>query len=295
MLEPVGTAPGLVVPPAEAGTADVVVLPGPPRELQAMWRARRRDRGVPSRGRGRDELPPARCCGCSASPSPRSPRRCARPRRGLDLDELEITTCLRRGEVEVVTRYEPEPQADVRRVRRRGPPSATPTRCSPTTARRSTSRSRRCCVERGWTIATAESCTGGLLAGRLTDRAGSSAYVLGGRRGLLQRGEDGAGRGRPGADRGARAPCPTEVAEALADGARARFGADVGVGITGVAGPGGGHRGQAGRQRLLLGRRTRRRAAHRGRSRCPAPAPTCATARPRSRCTSCGGCSSASA
>jgi nicotinamide-nucleotide amidase len=95
------------------------------------------------------------------------------------------------------------------------------------------------CRMRKLTIATAESCTGGLMAGRLTDLAGSSAYVLGGlvvysnaAKAALA-GVDPALIERVGA-------VSTEVAEALADGARARLGADVGVGITGVAGPGGG-------------------------------------------------------
>src|SRR6185295_3869914 len=91
----------------------------------------------------------------------------------------------------------------------------------------------------GWTIATAESCTGGLLAGRLTERAGSSAYVLGG----VVVYADAAKVALAGVDPAliaAHGAVSTEVAEALADGARAALGADVGVGITGVAGPGGG-------------------------------------------------------
>src|SRR6185295_3635190 len=88
-------------------------------------------------------------------------------------------------------------------------------------------------------VAVAESCTGGLMAGRLTDRAGSSAYVLGG---IVVYSNEAkvAMAGVPSeliASVGAVSP---EVAVALADGARGRFGADVGVGITGIAGPGGG-------------------------------------------------------
>jgi nicotinamide-nucleotide amidase len=92
---------------------------------------------------------------------------------------------------------------------------------------------------RGLTIATAESCTGGLLAARLTDLAGSSDYVLGGlvvysnEAKVALAGVDPALIERVGA-------VSREVAEALADGARAALEADFGVGITGVAGPGGG-------------------------------------------------------
>ena len=77
------------------------------------------------------------------------------------------------------------------------------------------------------------------MAGRLTDRAGSSAYVLGGLVVYSNRakselaGVDPVLIERVGA-------VSAEVAEALADGARDRLGADLGVGITGVAGPGGG-------------------------------------------------------
>ena len=92
---------------------------------------------------------------------------------------------------------------------------------------------------KGLKIATAESCTGGLLAGRLTDLAGSSAYVLGGLV-VYSNTAKTALAGVPPDLIDRVGAVSTEVAEALADGARARLGADVGVGITGVAGPGGG-------------------------------------------------------
>lgn len=87
-------------------------------------------------------------------------------------------------------------------------------------------------------LATAESCTGGLLGAVLTSRPGSSAVYVGGvvaysnrlKKDLL---------GVPGAVLADRGAVSQEVAEAMADGARLRLGADVGVGITGVAGPGG--------------------------------------------------------
>jgi nicotinamide-nucleotide amidase len=85
------------------------------------------------------------------------------------------------------------------------------------------------------TIGLAESCTGGLLAARLTERPGSSEYVIGG---AVVYSND-----LVGVDPeliAAHGAVSVEVARALADGARARFDASVGVGITGIAGPGGG-------------------------------------------------------
>ncbi len=92
-------------------------------------------------------------------------------------------------------------------------------------------------ASRGWTVAVAESCTGGLLGAVLTAVAGSSGYFRGGviaydnslKTGLL---DVDAGL------LGGRGAVSAEVAMAMARGARRRLGADVGVGITGVAGPG---------------------------------------------------------
>ena len=162
------------------------------------------------------------------------------------LEGLEITTCLRRGEIEIVTRFAPARGAALRALRARPSASATPTRSSPTTGARSTSRWPMLLRSRGRTVATAESCTGGLLAARLTELAGSSDYVLGGlvvysnEAKAALAGVDPALIERVGA-------VSTEVAEALADGARARLGADVGVGITGRRRAGRRDRGQAGR------------------------------------------------
>jgi nicotinamide-nucleotide amidase len=93
--------------------------------------------------------------------------------------------------------------------------------------------------ERGLTIAAAESCTGGLLLSRLTDVPGSSAYVAGGA--VLYSNEMKVSMaGVPAELIAAHGAVSEPVAVALAEGIRERSGADVAVGITGVAGPGGG-------------------------------------------------------
>lgn len=235
VLEPVGTAPGLIVPVSDGPL--VVVLPGPPREVHAMWPAAVATPAFRAVVRGAEELrqETLRLWGIPESEIAET-LRAAEDAHGLD--GLEITTCLRRGEVEVVTRFAPGAVDSYARFL-------------------STVRERHGAVlysedgrtvdqqvadllrERGWTIATAESCTGGLLAGRLTDLPGSSDYVAGGlvvysnEAKAVLAGVDQALIERVGA-------VSVEVAEALADGARARLGADVGVGITGVAGPDGG-------------------------------------------------------
>lgn len=93
--------------------------------------------------------------------------------------------------------------------------------------------------ERRRTLAVAESCTGGTLAGRITDIPGSSEVFLGG----VVAYSNEAKAALVGVDRGMIAEhgaVSEPVAKALATGARTRFGADFGIGITGIAGPGGG-------------------------------------------------------
>lgn len=94
-------------------------------------------------------------------------------------------------------------------------------------------------VERGLTVAVAESCTGGLLTARLTDREGASAFLLAGITSYSNEAKV-ALLGVPEsiiADQGA---VSEAVVRAMTEGVRRVTGADVGVGITGIAGPGGG-------------------------------------------------------
>lgn len=230
-LAPVGTAPGLVV--SRPGGPLVIVLPGPPRELTGMWPAALAAAPVAALLAA---TPAAVSLELRYFGLPES--EIAATLRELDQTGVEVTTCLRRSELEVDIRPRPG-HADVAaklhaELAARHAGNLVSADGATTDALIATGL-----LAHGWTVATGESCTGGMLASRLVDRAGSSAWVAGGvvaysnaaKTELL---------GVPAemiATHGAVSP---EVARALADGARARFGADVGIGITGVAGPDGG-------------------------------------------------------
>ncbi|HEY1540543.1 MAG TPA: competence/damage-inducible protein A [Solirubrobacteraceae bacterium] len=238
VLEPVGTAPGVVVTPASGPGPTVVVLPGPPRELQPMWETAVGTPLVQAALAGAVEYRRAmlRLFGMPESEIAATLR--AAVAAGIELDRLEVTTCLRRGEVEVVTRYEPadaEVYARLEALVRTRHADTLFSDDGTTVDRQVLARLR----DAGETIAVAESCTGGLLAGRLTDLPGSSAVMRGG---LVVYSNSAktvlAGVSPELIERvGA---VSEEVAEALADGARAALEADVGVGVTGIAGPDGG-------------------------------------------------------
>ncbi len=139
VLEPVGTAPGLVVPPSEPGAGPtIVVLPGPPRELQPMWATALESDGLRSAIAGATvyRQRTMRMFGIPESEIAETLR--IAERDGIDLARIEVTTCLKRGEVEVVTRYEPAAETVYDCLRRTGPPSATATRSSLRTAGPST-------------------------------------------------------------------------------------------------------------------------------------------------------------
>ena len=237
ILDPVGTAPGLVVPPAQSGGGPtVVVLPGPPRELQPMWRTAIQTEAFREAIAGATTYVNGvlRLFGIPESEIASTLR--AAEADGLELEPLEITTCLRRGEIEVSTRYEPPGEDAYRKLVQFIRDRHSDTLFSEDG---STVDDQVIALLSGRTVAVAESCTGGMMSARLTDRGGSSAYFLGGvvaysnEAKIEHVGVDAELIARFGA-------VSTEVADALADGAAERFGAEIGIGITGIAGPDGG-------------------------------------------------------
>jgi PncC family amidohydrolase len=153
-----------------------------------------------------------------------------------DLEALEITTCLRRGEVEVVVRHEPVAQRAYDALRDL---VAERHESSLFSTDGSTVDEQVAALLEGRRIGVAESCTGGLMAARLTERPGSSDYVAGS---VVSYSNDAKAEllGVDPALIEAHGAVSPEAASAMADGALARFGADVAIGITGIAGPGGG-------------------------------------------------------
>jgi len=227
-----GTAPGLVL---ESDGALVVVLPGPPAELQRLWsRALETDpvRRVLARARPPD-LRLLRFFGTSESAVAK-----ALADAGGDGDGVEATICARDFEIHVDLVVEPgaEARADELSARLVAP-----------LERYLFSRDDRpvqellldLCRERGLTLAAAESCTGGMIAQRLTSVPGSSEVFLGA---VVAYADEVKSRELdvPAELLERHGAVSAETAAAMAAGARTRLGADVAVAVTGIAGPGGG-------------------------------------------------------
>jgi nicotinamide-nucleotide amidase len=237
VIDPAGTAPGLVVPPLNGSGPTVVVLPGPPRELHAMWPQAIETEEFRAAVAGRTEYSQdtLRLFGIPESEIAET-LRLAEEGAVPGFRALEVTTCLRRAEVEVVVRHEPSGEEAWRALRDLIGERHARTLFS---TDGSTIDEQVAELLQGRWIGLAESCSGGLLAARLTERPGSSAYVAG----SVVSYSNEAKAELLGVDPdlierfGAVSP---EVAEAMADGALARFEADTAVSITGVAGPGGG-------------------------------------------------------
>ena len=239
VIDPVGTAPGAVVAPAEGRAGPtVVVLPGPPRELQSMWRSAleapefvdaTRERGV-----YRQEM--LRLFGIPESEIAATLRVAEREMGQEGFERLEITTCLRRAEVEVVVRFEPDAAAEWEALREL---VAARHQRSLFSVDGSSIDDQVAELLAGRWIGLAESCSGGLLAARLTERPGASDYVAGSVVSYSNEAKSSLLGVDPALIESHGAVSP-QVASAMADGALERFSADTAAAITGIAGPGGG-------------------------------------------------------
>jgi nicotinamide-nucleotide amidase len=228
-----GTAPGLVMR-APSGCV-VVVLPGPPAELRRLWPAALESE--PMRELLARTQPPGRrvlrLFGISESAVAR-----ALAEAGGDGDGVEVTICARDFEIHVdlVVERDADPRADELE-------SALLERVGGSVF----SRDERpveelvlaLCRARGWKLATAESCTGGLVAARLTDVPGASDVFVGGIVSYANEVKE-QQLGVPAQVLERHGAVSVETAEAMAEGVRSRLEADVAVAVTGVAGPGGG-------------------------------------------------------
>jgi nicotinamide-nucleotide amidase len=228
-LLPAGTAAGAVVP---HGAALVVVLPGPPWELEAMWEDALGTEGLAAllarAGTGERRL--LRLYGVVESEFVRAFGELDPAIR----DAVEVGVCASPGELEVAIRGGAEVAPVEEHLLERFGASV-----YSRDGTRVDERVGAALLARGETLAVAESCTGGLLGARLTARAGASAWFRGGviaydnevKRGLLGVPEEVLVR---------HGAVSAECARAMAEGARRAVGADWALSVTGVAGPGGG-------------------------------------------------------
>jgi len=228
----VGTAPAVVLP---LGDRVAVALPGPPRELQALWP--RVCETQPLRALFARVVAPRRrvlrLFGISESSIAK-----ALADAGGDGDGVDVTICAREFELHIDLFVDPGADARADELEQAFETAA---------GRYVFSRDERSTAElvvdllrdRGLTLGTAESCTGGLVAARITDVPGSSDVFLG----SIVSYADSVKRDRLGVPDdvlAAHGAVSAETAEAMAAGARAALGVDVAVSVTGIAGPGGG-------------------------------------------------------
>jgi nicotinamide-nucleotide amidase len=230
ILPPVGTAPGVIMP---VGDQRIVVLPGPPVELSRMWQMAIASPLVAPLLAGALPRRVLRIYGV-----PESTIADAFEDLGGDGGGTETTICASRAEIEVVVRAPDgtEPAAERLAAGLRERFGRAVFSEGPATLEELVLELLR---GQGRTLATAESCTAGLVAARLGSIAGASDVLLGGlvtysnelKQELL---------GVPAALLAEFGAVSAECARAMAEGARRATGADVAVSVTGIAGPGGG-------------------------------------------------------
>ena len=227
-----GTAPGLVL---EHDGCVVVVLPGPPGELQRLWAHALESAPVRrvlehARPPGRRTL---RFFGASESAIAR-----ALDAAGGETDGVETTICARDFEIHVDLVVDPGAEAEADRLEAK---LVEPVEqwLFARDERSVEAHVLDLCRARGYTLGTAESCTGGLVAERITRVPGASDVFLGAVVAYANEvKERELGVSREVLE--AHGAVSAETAAAMAQGVRDRLGVDVGVGVTGIAGPDGG-------------------------------------------------------
>jgi nicotinamide-nucleotide amidase len=232
-LDPVGTAPGLVVP---ADERVVIVLPGPPRELQPMWPVALATAPVRAALARASELHgyTLRMFGIPESEVAKSLREIEA--EGTDLARVEITTCLRKGEMEIDVRYR-DGEHEIAEAVRAGLAGRHERNLFSLDGE--TIDAQVAELLAGRRLGLAESCSGGLLAARLTGLPGASTYFVGSAVAYSNAAKVELLGVDPALIEAHGAVSP-EVAEAMSAGALERFGADTAISITGIAGPEGG-------------------------------------------------------
>lgn len=236
-ISPTGTAPGVAIPADDSRSLPaVLILPGPPRELQAMWPEALDSAPVAEVLARRTQMRQDTIRGYRLSEADLAETLRTAQREITGFDDLEITTCLSLGELEMVTRYAESARPAYMQLERLVGKihGARVFSTDGSTVDDIVAHSLS-----GHRIATAESCTGGMIAARLTDRAGSSAYVIGAvvsyaneaKTGLLDVPADVIDQ---------HGAVSEPVAALMAEGALNRLNVDIAVSTSGVAGPGGG-------------------------------------------------------
>ena len=239
---PNGTAPGLFIEPEWQGSKKIVILlPGPPRELQPMFESLCTGLLADRAGQERSYRASLFLTGRGESHVEEKAQPVySRWRDAIPPITTTILAAMGQIELHLTVRDTDEARARATLDRARDELLAVIGEDVYSTDGRTMEEVLGGLLQaRGYTIATAESCTGGLLMSRLTDVSGSSAYVRAGvvayayedKTSLL---------GVPQAMIEAHGAVSEPVAVAMAEGIQARTGADVTVGITGIAGPGGG-------------------------------------------------------
>jgi nicotinamide-nucleotide amidase len=231
-----GTAPGLVL---DRPDSVVVVLPGPPPELQRLWRNALVTE--PVQRILRRAQPPGfrtlRFFGASESAVAK-----ALADAGGDGNGVEATICARDFEIHVDLVVAPGAERRADELAERVA-SALERYVFTRTEERVEEIVLELCRARGLTLATAESCTGGMVAERITSVPGSSDVFAGA---VVAYADDvkASELGVPADVLQRHGAVSAETAAAMASGARERLGVDVAVSVTGIAGPGGGTEGK---------------------------------------------------